>query len=199
MSEVGNIGGSYATVQPTVGVPPQRTTLTSFVVLLAALGSACAEDPGSLDAAADTGANDAFRSDGSGAARVELGTGTANFVDIPVEGAELELVAGPQGGWHLEVTARLYDLTVENLLLAYRIEREGMTISKPVEFSLTERRLVRDGDRWLRAGDNVIFEITAPADVVGDTVTVVVTADPTDGPIIMDSRTVTVIDLVSEL
>jgi len=147
----------------------------------------------------DSGAADAFRSDGGGVARIELGTGLANFVDIPATGADLELIAGPQGGWHLEATARLYELTVEGLLLSYRIERGGTVISMPVEFALSERRLTRDGDRWLRAGDQVRFEITEPADVVGDVVEIIVTANPTDGEAVTDSRTITVIDLVDEL
>lgn len=186
-----------------IPAPHQRTTYTFLVVvpavLLLAIGGACSDDSPTIDAATDSGAADAFRSDGGGGSRVELGTGLANFVDIPTAGAEMEIVAGPQGGWHLEVTARLYELTIDELRLSYRIEREGMTISMPVEYSLTERRLVRDGDRWLRAGDQVRFEISDPIEVVGDTVQVVVTADPVDGDPVSDRRTVTVVDRVNEL
>lgn len=164
-----------------------------------AFGTGCPDDTAPADAAADSGAADAFRSDGAAGARVELGTGLANFVDIPRAGADLELIAGPQGGWHLEATARLYDLNVEGLLLSYRIERAGTVISMPVEFALSERRLTRDGDRWLRAGDQVRFAITEPADVVGDVVELFVTADPTDGDPVTDSRTITVVDRVDEL
>ncbi len=199
MSEAGNIGGTRARVQSIIAVTHQRTIFVFLVAFVAVITSGCSDDAGSSDAAVDSGAADAFRSDGGGVARVELGTGLANFVDIPATGADLELIAGPQGGWHLEATARLYELTVEGLLLSYRIERVGTVISMPVEFALSERRLSRDGDRWLRAGDQVRFEITEPADVVGDVVELIVTANPTDGEPVTDSRTITVIDRVDEL
>ncbi|MBW2464917.1 MAG: hypothetical protein JRH11_24925 [Deltaproteobacteria bacterium] len=180
-------------------MPHHRTTIVFLAALSVAFFTGCPDDTAPADAAADSGPADAFRSDGGGVARVELGTGLANFVDIPATGADLELIAGPQGGWHLEATARLYELTVEGLLLSYRIERGGTVISMPVEFGLSERRLTRDGDRWLRAGDQVRFEITEPADVVGDVVELIVIANPTDGEPVTDSRAVTVIDLVDEL
>lgn len=126
-------------------------------------------------------------------ARVELGTGQSNFELI---GPHMELVAGPQGGWHLFASCRLYEMNVEMLRLSYRTERDGATISMPVEYVLTERRLVREGDHWVRAGDLVIFEISMPADVVGDTVTVTVTADPTDAEPVSDSKTAMVVDEV---
>jgi hypothetical protein len=199
LSEAGNIGGTHATVQSIIIVPHHRTIFVFLAALSVAFGTGCPDDTTAADAAADSGAADAFRSDGGAGPRVELGTGLANFVDIPATGADLELIAGPQGGWHLEATARLYDLTVEGLLLSYRIERGGTVISMPVEFALSERRLTRDGDRWLRAGDQVRFEITEPADVVGDVVEFIVTANPTDGESVTDSRTITVVDLDDEL
>ncbi len=119
---------------------------------------------------------------------MELGTGRANFIEIPTSGASMELVAGPQGGWHLDVSVRLYDITVEGLLLSYRTEQDGTTISMPGEFLLSERRLIRDGDRWLRQGDQLIFDILGPEEVVGETVDVFVVAAPPDGPPVMDAR-----------
>jgi hypothetical protein len=159
--------------------------ILSFLAL-----AGCPSDDTASDGSIDSSAGDAITVDSSGTSgpRVELGTGRANFVEIPETGATMELIAGPQGGWHLEVSARLYDLTVEDLLLSYRIEQGGEMISMPVMYLLSESRLVRDGDRWLRQGDIAVFDITGPEDVVGEMVDVFVVAEPPDGPAVMDSR-----------
>ena len=126
--------------------------------------------------------------------RVELGTGRTTFVDIPASGAELELVAGPQGGWHIDVTTRLYELTIEQLLLTYEITRDGEVVSMPRQFMLREALVLREGDHYLRAGDFVPFDISQPADIVGDIVVVRVTAEAADGARAEDERTVTIVD-----
>lgn len=126
--------------------------------------------------------------------RVVLGTGRTTFVEIPPTGATLELVAGPQGGWHIDVTARLYDLDVEQLLLTYEITRGDEVVSMPRQFMLREALVLREGDHFLRAGDFVPFDITQPADIVGDTVVVSVTAEAVDGARADDRRTVRIVD-----
>ena len=126
--------------------------------------------------------------------RVELGTGRTSFVEIPESGATLELIAGPQGGWHIDVTARLWGLEIDGLILTYEIRRDGEMINLPRQFTLREALVVREGDHWLRAGDFVPFDIGMPSEVVGDTVTVHVIAEHVDGPRAEDSRTVTIVD-----
>lgn len=159
-----------------------RTRL--LALLLATITVACGPGDGDVDAGPDAQAPDA--------PRIELGAGTANFVPI---GDTMELVAGPQGGWHLNVTCRLYELDLDGITLSYRIEREGVMVSMPLSLELAENRFVREGDHWLRAGDFVVFDITMPSDVVGDTVTITVTADPTDAEPVSDSHTVMVADV----
>jgi hypothetical protein len=124
---------------------------------------------------------------------VELGTGLANFEDI---GPTMEIVFGPQGGWHLYVSCRIYNVTVDGALLTYRTERDGVLISMPNGYRLEPRRLVRARDHYLRVGDLAIFDITMPSDVVGDTVTVTVTIEPPDGDPVTDARTAMVVDEV---
>lgn len=159
---------------------------------MASLVTACSGGGGSDP---DGGA-DATRADAPDAEppRVELGTGRTSFVEIPPMGAELELVAGPQGGWHIDVTARLHGLAIEQLLLTYEITRDGEIVSMPRQFMLREALVLREGDHYLRAGDFVPFQITQPADVVGDTVVVRVTAEAVDGARAEDQRTVTIVD-----
>jgi hypothetical protein len=140
----------------------------------------------------DTGGDtDAGPVGDGGPPRVELGTGQANFMEI---GDTMEVVLGPQGGWHFFVSCRLYNMTVEGMRLEYKTERDGAIISMPGAFILQERRLIREGDHYLRVGDLAIFDIAMPSDVTGDTVTVTVTADPPDGEPISDSHTVVAVD-----
>lgn len=175
-----------------------RLCSLGLVAALALTPSACGDD-GSDGGDVDGGSTDAGSpvdadSETPAAGRVELGTGTTSFVAIPESGGQLELVAGPQGGWHVDVTARLYDFEIEGLLLSYEIRRDGAIVSMPRQFELREAIVVREGDHWLRAGDFVPFEITMPSDVVGDTVTVQVLAEPTEGSAASDARTVLIVD-----
>ncbi len=162
---------------------------TRWLWLVALALAGCADAGGATDAGGDP--------DGYAPGtdpHVVLGTGGSAFVDIPPSGATLELVHGPQGGWHLEVSARLYGLTIDGLLLGYRTERDGTVVSMPTEYTLERFRVVPEGDHYLRAGDRVIFDIADGSEVVGATVDVIVTATPTDGDPVTDRRTVTVVD-----
>ena len=149
---------------------------------------------GGSDGAADSGPSGGGDAGPDADPRVELGTGRTSFVEIPESGATLELIAGPQGGWHIDVTARLWDLTIDGLILTYEIRRDGEMINLPRQFTLREALVVPEGDHYLRAGDFVPFDIAMPSDVVGDTVTVHVIAEHVDGPRAEDSRTVTIVD-----
>lgn len=175
-----------------------RLCSLGLVAALALTPSACGGEGGE-DGGADGGSTDGgsaidVDSETLAPGRVELGTGTTSFVEIPESGGRLELVAGPQGGWHVDVTARLYDFEIEGLLLSYEIRRDGAVVSMPRQFALREAIVVREGDHWLRAGDFVPFEIAMPSDVVGDTVTVQVLAEPTEGSAASDERTVLIVD-----
>lgn len=148
----------------------------------------------SMVAPVDTGAS----AEASTGPRVELGTGLNEFEAISTsEAPELELVYGPQGGWHVDVTVRLYDLNVDRLVLVYRAFPAGSTnmISLPIEIILAERRLTPEGDHFLRLGDGVRFDIQDPSEVVGEQVDLVVTATEEDGVVsVSDQRRITVVD-----
>lgn len=128
-------------------------------------------------------------------ARVELGTGTSRFVTLP-EGAELELVAGPQGGWHVDLTTRIWNVDIDGLRIAYEAFEAGDTtrVSLPTELVLTSSRVVREGDHWLRAGDFLQLDVTGPADVVGRELDVRVRVEDPAGRTADDTRRVSVVD-----
>jgi hypothetical protein len=137
--------------------------------------------------------------DASSGVRVELGSGTSAFETI-ADGAELELVSGPQGGWHVWVTARIFDEQIEGLIISYEAVPVGSTtpITMPTELQLNAMRVVREGDHWLRAGDFTVFDITGPPDVVGMQLVLTVRIRDTDGNMAEDSRTVTIVDNIDE-
>jgi hypothetical protein len=128
--------------------------------------------------------------------RVELGTGRSGFVEIPDDNAELELVAGPQGGFHVDLTARLWNLALDGVRLRYEarpIDSET-PISLPTELALTPARFVREGDHWLRAGDFLQMDVAGPPDVVGMELEVTVEATDPSGRSASHTRRARIVD-----
>jgi hypothetical protein len=124
---------------------------------------------------------------------VELGTGVMAFEPLE-EGAVLELVAGLQGGWHLDVATRLNRLGPEGVLLSYEARSEtAERVSFVTQTTLRTRSVIADGDAWQRVGDRVVLDITGPSDVVGTSVVVRVTASLGETTL-SDERTVTIVD-----
>ena len=123
--------------------------------------------------------------------RLEVGTGTTSFV--PLEGGTVELVHGPQGGWHLDVTLRLWDEAPDGVLLDYEVRRQGedTPVSTPTQYRVAEERLVRESDHWLRLGDRVVFAISDPSEVLGAVVEVRAVIDPVE-----DRDSATVVDVL---
>jgi len=127
--------------------------------------------------------------------RVEIGTGVTTFIPI-TDGDDVELVNGPQGGWHVDVTLRLYDVNPQELTMrieGYDAESE-MAIGVPIERILTERRVQPEGDHWLRLGDQLIFAIEAPDQVVDTDVRIEVRITTPEGATATAEKVVHVID-----
>lgn len=160
-----------------------RAALTTALFALAGCQGAASPDAGPVDAAAL-------------APRVALGTGTSRFEPIPDEGAELELVAGPQGGYHVDLTARLWNLDLDRLRIRYEARPVGSEtpISLPLELELSPSRVVREGDHWLRAGDFLQMDVAQPSEVVGMTLDVSVYLRDQSGRMAEDTRRATIVD-----
>jgi hypothetical protein len=131
----------------------------------------------------------------AGMPRVELGTGSTGFVPIPETGAELELVAGPQGGFHVELTARIYDVNIEGLIISYDGTPVGAAAptTYPTSITLDSTMVVREGDHWLR-NDILRFMVSGPADIVGMQVDVRVVVQCISGLSAQDVRRATIVD-----
>jgi hypothetical protein len=125
-----------------------------------------------------------------------LGTGSSSLVELPA-GADLELVHGPQGGWHLEATA-VFGLAVspDMHVLRYDVTRTDGTVLGTTQIALLERRLTRACGGWFRGGDILVLTITGPADVVGSEVDITVSVLDAGGEVVRDARRVRVVDVL---
>ena len=159
---------------------------------LALLGG-CGNDGG----ASGTDAGPPDFDSGGVAPTVEIGTGESAFVPIAASGAALELVMGPQGGWHVLLTCRFTGLSPDGLLLRYDVGEAGRDAmwNMTAEYALTRDRVTPDGTGFVRVGDRAVFDITGPADVVGKMLTVRACLEPPGGATpVCDSRLVQIVD-----
>ncbi|MDQ3033381.1 MAG: hypothetical protein M3Y87_13255 [Myxococcota bacterium] len=126
--------------------------------------------------------------------RVQLGTGTSSFVELPETGGTVELVMGPQGGYHVDVAIRIWDLDPDRISVIYEVARVDGAVLSTTPFVFDPGRFVREGDHLVHTGDFTVLEITGPADVTGDEVELRVVATAQDGTTAMDARRATVVD-----
>ncbi len=124
---------------------------------------------------------------------IELGTGTTTFAPV-TDGQALELVAGPLGGWHLDVALRFGCFGPDGIALAYEALDDG---ANPVSFvtrtTLTSESVLPDGMDWIRLGDRVVLDVSGPDDVVGTELVLRVTAE-LGGQTWSDERLIVVAD-----
>jgi len=97
---------------------------------------------------------------------LEIGGGLESYVELPPTGGELELVHGPQGGWHVNLSLRLRG--IEPTAHSWRVERtEDARALAFFALGTREGSFVLRGDALERVGELVIFDVTGPGDVVG--------------------------------
>jgi len=109
---------------------------------------------------------------------IYLGTGIAAWQNLP-EGGSIELIAGFQGGWHVDISVRGEDLEPVDLWLHYQaLDPET---EEPLSFVthalLSEDNIIRSDSGWSRLGDRIVFDIPGPDVVVDREICIVVTAD----------------------
>ena len=124
---------------------------------------------------------------------LEVGTGRSSFVAIAA-GANVELVAGIQGGWHLDASLRFGGLGPDGVVVRYEVlTQEGKLISFATKAFLTSASVLEDGDAFVRVGDRAVLDIADPAEVVGTTAILRATVE-LGGQTWSDSRTVVIVD-----
>lgn len=125
---------------------------------------------------------------------VELGVGPEI---VPVaDDEEIELVHGPQGGWHVELGVRFTGIDPLAITLVYEAHREddGELVAQ-MRYGITPRRLGVDGHHRLRAEDLVIFDIDSGDQVRSRRTTFTVRIEDESGAeLASDTRTLRIID-----
>jgi hypothetical protein len=161
-----------------VDVP--RFTAFALTLALAACGlgdAAATSDAGPDDVAAD-----------AGEPLLEIGTGRDGFVALH-DGDELELIHGPQGGYHLWGAVRARNLAPAELTIDYAVTLDGppaTEVSKtPYKLTLVKRGA---GYEW----SGLIGYVPDPQAAYGRRVTLSMTATDTAGRHASDHRSVLV-------
>jgi hypothetical protein len=131
---------------------------------LACLTAACSEGVGP---AAAPSAYDA-----SVSIPLELGTGQASFEAVPPFGGRVELIHGPQGGYHIYGRYRFSGFAPD-VYVSFRVTpaEGGAPLNNATDRvrRIDQRGLVRAGSAWECASPELVIltAIPGPADVVG--------------------------------
>jgi hypothetical protein len=132
---------------------------------------------------------------------VELGAGRTQFEPFDEESPSLEVVSGPQGGWHFELTLRLDGYDGRPLALDYRARDDaGDSVGFPATYLVSSEKFVATGDgQHVRVGDRVVLEIDGPRAVAGNELVVSCEASHDGAVLASDEQRVSVVDEVNEL
>lgn len=152
-------------------------------------------DGGSTDAAtsADASTEDAPPTAGTSLA---IGTGITAYEAID-DGAELTLVMGPQGGYHVDVAFRACGVAAMDARL--RVDgfdaSTGAEVALEIDRILTDRRVrVEEDGCWVRVGDLLVFDILQPSEILGREVRIEARVTSVDGVVATATKRVRVIE-----
>ena len=128
-------------------------------------------------------------------ASVELARSDAGVLSTVEDGDAVELVFGPQGGYHLDVGVWMRGVDPDGARLRYEVWEPGVETPYHYDavYALRAGRYQRDGDAWMRA-DRALLDITDPGELVGRDVDVLVFLELADGSELADARTLRVVD-----
>ena len=107
---------------------------------------------------------------------VEIGTGYLDWQPLS-DGQPVELIAGIQGGWHLDAAVRFGGFGPGGVTLVYdAVDSEAERVSFVTQAELVEASVLEEEEGWLRVGDRIVLDISDPSEVVGRELIVRVTA-----------------------
>ena len=111
------------------------------------------------------------------------------------DGDSIELVAGPQGGLHLDVSANFGGFGPSGVELVYEaVDMNAQIVGFVTQAFLYETNVLEAGDgAWVRVGDRVVMDTFIPEELVGQELILRVTAG-LDGQTWSDERRVVVVD-----
>jgi len=124
---------------------------------------------------------------------VTVGHGEVDYLPLS-DGDAVELIYGPQGGWHLNLGARVGGIGPDSVILTYRIWDVARThqVGYPIKMVPTLSPSP-DDDSFEQCGISVVLAIEAPEDVVQHKL--LVETELIDGSLVVrDARTVVIVD-----
>lgn len=194
--------GSHRVVpHPTLFIASSRTGghlagVRGAIIIAIGFLVACSDDvaiDAGSDARADASGTDAEVSadalsdvgpitEDAGDSSVVIGLGVVDFTATN-DGDDAELVAGPQGGWHVDIALRLFNVEPDGALLTLQgfDADTGDALTVPIARRLTRSRVRRVDDHWLRLGDQMVFDVGDPAEVTGRNVRLSATIAEAEG------------------
>jgi hypothetical protein len=100
---------------------------------------------------------------------VEVGEGPEIFRPLVDEESTLELVFGPQGGFHVDVAARLWNVNPDQVDIEYSLVLDSVsrTVHYPARYNLSLMAVEVMEDYYLRLGDRIFFLKGPASDIVG--------------------------------
>jgi len=124
---------------------------------------------------------------------VEVGQGETAFEALSDED-RIEIVHGPQGGWHVELASRFGGASPEGGVAVYRVwdPSHEEPISYPIKAALDDA-IAQDDGSYEQAGMRTVFAIDGPEEIVG--MSWLVEAElVVAGEAMVDERLVTLVD-----
>lgn len=132
--------------------------------------------------------------------RIELGAGRVDFIPVQ-DGDFIELVSGPQGGYHLEFTLRLFDVDPDGLVLDYQVHAHASAkrLSGPARYVIAKGYVLDQEEYFLRVGDRAILDIKSPMDAHNLDVDASCHIERAGAVLAEDHKRLTIIDEIDEL
>lgn len=107
---------------------------------------------------------------------IELGSGYPDFEPL-ADGQSVELVAGPQGGWHIDTAVWFGGFGPNGVTLTYdAVDTSAQRVSYITQGELYETNVLDADEGWYRVGDRVVMDIDSADEVVGQELILRVTA-----------------------
>ncbi|MCO4774278.1 MAG: DUF4876 domain-containing protein [Deltaproteobacteria bacterium] len=124
---------------------------------------------------------------------VELGTGPSTWSPL-AESDPVELVAGPQGGFHIDAAVWFGGFGPGGVVLVYEaVDTDAERVSFVTQAVLFEQNVLAADEGWYRVGDRIVLDIDDAQEVVGAELILRVTAALGDATW-SDERRVVVVD-----
>lgn len=124
---------------------------------------------------------------------LELGTGTSSFVSLS-DGDTVELVHGPQGGWHVDATLSFGGFGPAGVTVSYEaVNSDADRVSFVTRAEFFEANVLEADEGWERVGDRIVFDIATDSQVIDTELILRVTAAHGDQTW-SDERRVLVVD-----